>query len=313
MNEQTQFFVLNLDTLPRSISGPYRLLELQKTMKEGKVSWTNLVFNPEGPVFWIRLYEMKELKEIMSSLPEPKKLEEYTQVCLDTISSEDPSQVKSVISSDELQIMPKNQKLKTDASLPPLVVPVYIQVSGSEFGPLSLQEFKSFLKKQQFKDTIYVWYTGLRAWFPLEDVVMPKDIQNETNMSLKSPRQGVSLFKVLQGREMRMSKRRELIATVFRVESNKSLKVLIGVCADISQTGIQVWLENEVSLKKDEEVELEIIPISTARIGILKFTAKMKWYDTKELRAGFQFIGNLNEHVAYQRLVEYLNSGPESK
>jgi hypothetical protein len=299
---EQNYFVVRLSISPRQITGPFQVQDLVKALQDGVFLWTDLCWNATGNSVWKRIFDVPEFASAMVELPSVQKLEEYQNMCVNALSG-DSVKSEGKISSDGTRLIHQETHSGFN-TLPELTAPVYLQVAGSEFGPLSIVEFKKLLKNQKFNAPIYMWYKGLRAWFPMEDLNLSLFLGKDLLINVNQYRRPIPLYKIKQGREVRGAKRFGLVAMIYR-KGPRGLET-IGSCGDISRTGVQIWLTQPLQAKVDAEFEIQVVPLSISGLGGITLTVAMRWYNQAEMRAGFEFVGSHESAPSFIKLLEYL-------
>ncbi len=298
MSTSDLYFVIKLSQNSGQIIGPRTLDELKSELTGGNIAWTDLCRNFTEKSDWKRLFQMSELQSAMSAVPPTEKLAECTRLCNTALNAPAKKEAPPVaattpVTTDDL------------SEIPQLTAPLYVYVQGSEFGPMSIEEFKTLVKGQKYKSQIYVWYKGLKAWFPLEELPLGPHLSAELVVKLRKGRRIQSMYSLVQGHEARKAKRINLVAGVY--DKAKGTPEMIGICADISKSGIQIWLNSPLSVALGTELQIEIVPISITKIGRVTLTVALRWYDEASLRGGFQFVGNFQSSPTYLKLADYLD------
>jgi hypothetical protein len=126
----------------------------------------------------------------------------------------------------------------------------YMQMEGSEFGPLTTTEMQVILDKGTLNGKLYAWQPGMPKWLPIEEVGDLAKIAAQA-------------ARIASGQESdkdkRGAKRMPLLATVeYEVDGGP---VLRGICRDISLTGMQVHAScRELTLGSG--VRLVVFPVN---------------------------------------------------
>ena len=308
-----QHFVVHLNQRPRSISGPYLLAELVLELQSGSIQWTDMVWTDRCESKWQRLFEFQAVHSVMSEVPTVDRLKKYSEMCGAAVRGEpQKSQEKSATDIQSLAMESLADSGTQDGDsisireVPDPQMPIYLQVAGGEFGPLSLPEVKKVIESNGFKEQIYIWYKGLDTWFPIEELIAMKKLDIAPKEA-RTSRRGVSLLGLLKNRDHRNSIRHRIVATCAFKDQGR--RVSLGVCADFSRTGFQVWVERENHFDLGQILELEIVPLSVTGLSTWHLKGKVVWFRSDELRLGLMFTETppeVAEQISnYLQKVEY--------
>lgn len=168
-----------------------------------------------------------------------------------------------------------------------------LQSAGAEYGPYSLDELKLILRSGKLVGEKFVWKRGLVNWLRVED---HDDLAKKLPLALK---QGAN-FVIERGTNYRKSVRSTLIATV--AISTKEGK-FIGICFDLSQTGLQVT-DLRATLQVNEVYDILIIPLTATGVQHFSATARVAWFDGAKQSAGFEF----RDEIVKASVVNYLKA-----
>jgi hypothetical protein len=175
----------------------------------------------------------------------------------------------------------------------------YLQFDGSEFGPFVPNEMIRIVQSNKLKGNLYGWRKGIPNWVPIKSLEQAYDLINRPQQE-----QSEEINPLEQGITQRLSKRTGLVATIALVEGSK--KVVLGICTDISQTGMQLKTEDPHSLEVSKSYTLEIQPAGISRMKAFRVSAEVCWLDQEGKKIGFRF-GELMESDL-RNLEIYLSS-----
>jgi hypothetical protein len=163
----------------------------------------------------------------------------------------------------------------------------YLQFDGSEFGPFVPNEMIRIIQSNKLKGNLYGWRKGLPNWVPIKSLEHAYDLINKPLQEQSSAANPLE-----EGISQRLSKRTGLVATIALVDGSK--KVVLGICSDISQTGMQLKTEDPHSLETSKSYTLEIQPAGISRMKAFRVSAEVCWIDKEGKKIGFRF-GKLME------------------
>ena len=186
----------------------------------------------------------------------------------------------------------------------------FLQIDGTEFGPFTQPELEALIAGRKLKGTFYVWHEGMRNWEPASATAklahLAEYLGGRTHVHRERVAPAKKSFDGFQSRDLRVAARRALIATV-SVETGPRTRFMIGICEDISLTGMQVILDAAHELRAGSPLTLRVDPLGLTKIQAFTVTGKVAWL--KERRLGVAF-GTLNPQ--HKRSLEhYLKSARE--
>jgi hypothetical protein len=159
----------------------------------------------------------------------------------------------------------------------------YLQFDGSEFGPFVPNEVIRIIKSNKLKGNLYAWRKGIPNWVPVKSLEQALELVNR-EISQEIPDE---FTPIAEGISQRLAKRTALVATIALIEGSK--KVILGVCSDISQTGMQLKTEDPHTLEASKSYALEIQPAGISRMKAFRVTAEVSWIDAEGKKIGFRF------------------------
>jgi hypothetical protein len=294
-------FVIQLEKTPREIKGPLESSAVIESLRSGVFSWSDIGFIAETDGVWKRLYELDFLRVAMPDLPPLEKLTRYTKLCEDHLQQGGKTPASSGKAQSQSDVV---SSLNSGTGAPTPVSPVYLQVSGSEYGPMSVEEMKKILEKRTFKNQVYAWYKGLKTWFPVQEISGFTHLTFEESQMKSDSHQ--LLERLVYSREARTSKRKEIVATVRQIQKGALPKNMpFGVCVNISDTGVQVLLEEPCKLLPDQNYNFELLPLTIYGMPTLFFQGRVIWVKDGGVRVGVSF--NSFERNGLDKLAEYLS------
>lgn len=167
--------------------------------------------------------------------------------------------------------------------------PVYLQVDGAEFGPLSGKDVHQFMEKNCPKDQVYAWCKGLPIWTPIQRIVGFEKFHFERSQMFTISNDPID--SEVYGRESRLAPRKPFVASA-RVYCDASSESSFGICLDVSLQGTKIRIEKPLPLVPGEIVRFELFPLSIAGIGRLDGTAKIVRYQPDVLKCALNFISS---------------------
>lgn len=288
-----QYFVIQLSLKPKIIVGPISLNEINKSVAAGTFRLSDIIWNSQTKDGWLRLYQMSEVLQNLSAIPELLKLKEYEERCLESLlevepaaASPAPTQFESATENTQQTSLQSATPKEMISPFPPPIPPFYLQSFGKEYGPLSEDALQKILNAGDFKSFIYVWYNGLETWVPISEIPNLRRFLPEKSMLLQVRSER---FFVIFTRETRSYNRIKLVAACKARVTDDRFEPF-GVCADISKTGAQIWLEGPFTRTVGETLDIEFIPLSATRVPIITVKGRIIWYLEKESRLGVSFV-----------------------
>jgi len=169
--------------------------------------------------------------------------------------------------------------------------PWFIQVEGSEFGPLSEADLKNMISLGTVKGASFLWRGDFENWISaptpshLEALLgRYSGIDFEGKPILKR-----SLRHLPPGAERRRSERHPIIATA-HIQPTGQSQILAGTCADISREGAQLILCEPFALKSGTELTVKIIPVSLLKMRAFELKGVIRWLHAAQNRVGLEFL-----------------------
>ena len=170
----------------------------------------------------------------------------------------------------------------------------YLQFDGTEFGPFTLAELENVMQTGKIKGTLYVWFTGMDNWLPVSST---EEVSNIFEGTLSQDQKRLikhQKLEVMQKREERNNGRTPLIATVSLEQETGKLDN-IGVCADISASGMQIIVTNNQAFKVEAIHRFQVMPLTVSGLSPFKMSGKVMWFNADEGRVGLRFVNNSAE------------------
>jgi hypothetical protein len=160
----------------------------------------------------------------------------------------------------------------------------YLQLNGSEHGPLKFGELIALLSARRLQGALYFWRPGLMSWVPIQ--ALPQDstpasvlVQNEiANYERNRKRRENSTAYALSMGEAqpRRSARHGFVASVFTL-SPEGRRQYLGVCTDLSARGLGIKLEEGQEVSVGQSLSLEVVPISVSGLKAFRVKGKVRW------------------------------------
>lgn len=185
----------------------------------------------------------------------------------------------------------------------------YMQIEGTEFGPFSTAEVESLIASRKLKGAIYVWRAGMTNFIPASACSdfshLAIYLGGETAVKRHA---AVKKKKLLATNKRKGTDRRSLIATISVMTSPRT-GFLIGVCEDISMTGMQIILDSTNEVEVGAELTLKVDPLGLTQVPAFQIRGKVVWVEAREMRMGFTFAELTS--VAERSLSAYLKSAKD--
>jgi hypothetical protein len=252
---------------------------LGRKLRAGEISWVDFVVQGDGVQ---RLYAVPALGPWM---PIPPRLD---------AGSTPPAGEKSQI----IQAKPREDTRAIELEAPsgpaPKAAPAsssslwFLQFEGTEFGPISINELQTVVQTGKMRGTLYAWSKGMENWHPVSALEELSHLFQGAPQGLAA-RPPSRFNKVTPDHEGRGAARSALVATVWRLQGRKEREI-IGICADISISGMQVVVDNsQAANDKGSQLELEIVPVGLSGLNAIRVQGKVVWKDSAVHRIGVQF------------------------
>lgn len=286
------YFVVKLSGEARIPQGPFKPQSVLDQLKGGLLSWTDIAWSPNQKqataAAWKRLFEFPEFQSILPALPPPEQLEAFIQT---------------------QQPRPESPK-ELPKSAQHLRPPFFLHVVGSERGPFTLPEVKDLLSKAKFADQVYFWAKGLPFWVPIQEIPGFEGVEFSQSKMVRTPND--VFLQAMQPAEGRAAHREGLVATtrIYLSSPEKNTSPApspqgFGVCLDVSATGAQIRLENQLPLKRDDLIRLEVIPLSLLKLPHFLIQARIVWVRPETLCIGVEFMSF--ERGGWEKLKSHLD------
>ncbi len=164
--------------------------------------------------------------------------------------------------------------------------PVFLQVDGAEYGPLSGNDVHQFMEKNQPKHQVYAWCKGLPLWTPIQKIMGFEKYHFEKSQMFTIANDPID--SEVFGKENRSAPRKTFVASA-RIYCDGSSESSFGICLDLSLQGTKIRLEKHLPLVAGESVRFELFPLSISGIGRLNGTAKVIRYQPDALKCALNF------------------------
>jgi hypothetical protein len=250
------------------LMGPFSETAMRSKLMTEELSWADLAkLDGKGDrAAWDRLYEIPEFH---GSLP--------------VISPERIAQLESGQKQAAQMAKVRMENTASGVKNSANESAWYLQFDGSEFGPFVPAEMIRIIQSNKLKGNLYAWRKGIPNWVPIKSLDQALELVNREIVALpedeKTP--------IAEGISQRLAKRTALVATIALVEGSK--KTVLGICTDISQTGMQLKTEESHSLEASKSYMLEIQPAGISRMKAFRVTAEVSWIDPEGKKIGFRF------------------------
>lgn len=167
----------------------------------------------------------------------------------------------------------------------------YLQVEGSEFGPISFHELKIVVNSEQFRELpLFVWAEGLPTWVSVaseKDVFFEKKAEDKKEVRVEGDSSPAS-------REAEFLSSAPLVATVRWFEKRDGRAVAItGICQEIGLDTISVSYADRILATNP--FEIEVIPRSASGMGKFKLTVAFEAGNSSSKNSYVFQITNLSD------------------
>jgi hypothetical protein len=286
----SQWAVLQIGAEGPVFRGAFSVEQLGSQLKAGTLSWSDLVYAAGKTLSWTRICDLSEFRAFFPPMPQPEILDQHRKAYLSKIKGGD-----SLPREVELKSLPSIAEL--EASQPSVEEPSignrsavwYFQMQGSEYGPVTRNQLQDVLKKGS-DGQLYVWRQGLKSWVLVKTVQDFAQLLGAQHVAPSRPARPVNSPPPQSN--VRTQPRTALVATVFLMIGSK-WKRTVGVCADISLTGMQIVMDAEAEFSLGQEYSFEVHPASPNGDDdslVFHVNAKAVWVKKEERRAGFAFL-----------------------
>ncbi len=258
--------------------------EVEARLRAGVFSWVDFSRSLTGGGDWKRFCELEDFKELMPELPDTRDL--YARAVSSARKAKGGKSSARIRAEAQSMTGPEVLQL-TGSLLLKKSTDWYLQYNGSEFGPFKAPEVERILASGRLTGAdIYLWSRELSNWVPVSAIPRFAKLVVDVN-ALTKTRQVSSQLTIVRGhrREMRGPPRVPLIATVSLGQKGD----ILGVCEDISPSGMQVCLDSDQRLEGLGELRLWILPLGTTGLEGFWAKARLTWMNGGARRAGFQF------------------------
>jgi hypothetical protein len=196
-------------------------------------------------------------------------------------------------------------------------IPWFVQFDGSDFGPFSVTELETLLQSGKLKGRIHVWNRELDSWKPVESIAALKDLIKGLEIGPSTRSEDRILKKTPEPRrtrEERQASRVPLLATVGLEVPHNQNPIPIGLCSDLSRTGMQVLLDTgdkikDDSFEKGKILHLQIWPDPSTQMDPVLVRCCVAWFNAQERRLGVEFV-NLDDDIRIE-ITKYIRAVQE--
>jgi hypothetical protein len=277
--------VIHFDVDRPTLWGPLQNHEVEERLKAGVFNWVDFARGIGFGADWKRFCEIEEFRPLMPEFPELRDL--YAQAA--AAQNRGRGKRSSSVSASERSLSATNSQYLelTTGLIAKKSNEWHLQYNGSEFGPFKVAEVERILESGRLTGgDIYLWSKELANWVPVSAI--PRFAQKVVDVAALVKKRRLSGELQIQRhshREMRGPTRVPLVATV----SIGQQGVILGVCEDISQSGIQVCIDMDVRLEGQGDQRLWILPLGATGLEGFWVSAELSWVNTRARRAGFRF------------------------
>jgi hypothetical protein len=291
------WYVLRLSPPGGSPEGPFTLEELAGLLRSGRLAWTDLA---RGGRDWARLFELRELQSQLPRAPSPSQLALLTPEG-NPARSKARGTTRISARLQDARTLPalarQAEALPAAGNITRLLRPQRgghahwrAQLAGREYGPVTEDQIREAVRFLPDLDAFYVWRDGMPNWLPVSDVEELAHRPGFTGLVARTKRiRGLDGgLKLELGRNVRAHARASVAATVARVRTSGRAEPL-GICADLSESGFQLLLQNDFSPRVGDSYVFEIYPLRASGLASFRARARAMWFHPMERAAGFLF------------------------
>jgi hypothetical protein len=269
--------VIRLPGKHYKLLGPMTKEQLENEIKTGSISISDLVYQPKLESPWIRIYDIPQFLDAEPPMPSAEELASFTKELEPPQSASEPDTTSKSKTS-----MLGNKK------------PVwYLQFEGNEFGAFTMTELGRILDSGKLNGETYVWKEGLQNW------LLVKGIEELLSL-LPQAMEDAKKLVIELGANKRAYLRTAIIAT-FSISHEE--KTYTGICADISEDGLQ-GIQFAAPLSFGYECTVVVTPLGVQGVKAFKVRSRVSWIDGDSKKVGFKFL----DHVSDASLTKYLKN-----
>jgi hypothetical protein len=181
----------------------------------------------------------------------------------------------------------------------------YLQYQGSEFGPFAWKELKAVVTSGKIQGSFFIWTDGLENWVRIQTIAEMNSIVEAATGRIIFPKKKSKQMDILLGSKNRRGGNRWPVIATCAIVDGRQLK-FIGICREISASGMSVVVDRKVNIELGELLPLEIRPISLTGLVSFRITGRVLWDRPKESAIGILFSQIAREHR--EALASYVSA-----
>jgi hypothetical protein len=271
------WYALRIFSHHLKLHGPMTLEALKKDLSEGKIAFSDFIYQPQDRRRWVRAFEIADL---LSALPEAPDLHEFSEqeAKIGTLSRQPATPPGTPGSSDATMITNPAVMGEETKYLTSYGTEWCLQSEGIEYGPYTFVEIGAILKSGEFGSSVLLWHDQLNNWLKVENF---EEFLEALASAIEESDEIISEKEA----NTRVWRRRILVASV---TAKVGQSTAIGICWDISEGGLQAF-RMDARFTKDSVYFLKVTPALATEVPAFNVHAKCVWINEVTKRVGFQF------------------------
>jgi hypothetical protein len=268
-----KLFVLHQRSEQLSLKGPFDLDELKLALKNHTVVASDFIYRPGRSEKWKRIFESTTLKDQVFTAPSRSDFETYEQLISSKSVSASPARPLKEKMAAPLSLS-ATQPLPTGTPPPPW----FFKFEDLEYGPFSTKEISGIIGLRRLgAKKLELWNRSTGAWFPASELTKFAS----TNPQLMTSEDS---FEIERSNNKRAAQRSSKLATAWAMIDKKVR--LIGICTDLSDTGVRIVYNAKFPLKLREKIRLFIDASETEAFWVVSQVVRIA---REESKAGLHF------------------------
>jgi hypothetical protein len=258
---------------------------LKKDLSEGKIAFSDFIYQPQDRRKWIRAFEIPDL---LSALPEAPDLQEFAEqeAKIATLSHQPAVPPARPGSTDVTMITNSGAMGEETKYLAAYGTEWCLQSECVEYGPYTFTEVAAILKSGEFGNSVLLWHDQLNNWLKVENF---EEFLEALASAIEESDEVISEKEA----NTRAWRRRILVASV---ATKVGQSMAIGICWDISEGGLQAF-RMDARFTKGSVYFLTVTPALSTEVPPFNVHAKCVWINEVTNRVGFQFTDSAEKET----------------